>query len=145
MIKRLLVGVLVAGSMVNIGDATYAQLEVDEINKVVLADIVHVSDGIMKTPLKLIESIIVEGEVVWAKTLYEAQGRYVNFWVENVGESAIYIDINGVDEKLIDVGESAYAQIDIEATGSAFCIGKVRATENVEVSINYRVAQRDNN
>ncbi len=142
----LLVGILVAGSVASVGATTYAQeaevaqveateVDLNEENGIMPIDYVHVNNGVLRNATQL----------DWAKILYGTQGRYVNFWVENVGNSAIYIDINDKDKKLIEPGASAYAQIDIGTTGSTFCLAKVRTAANDSISINYRVAQRDNN
>ncbi len=143
MIKQLLlVGVLVAGS---VGAIIYIQQEAEVVQVEATEVDLNEENGIMPIDREIVswETLINVVQFTDTWNLTKSDGKYVNFWVENIGNSAIYIDINGQDETLIQPGKSDYAQIDISGLfTSSKCTFNVRTAANDRISINYRIAQR---
>ncbi len=92
-------------------------------------------------PLTTEEEVV---QVDFSQLLNKVDGRYINFWVENVSDYAIYIDINGKNKTRIEAGEADYVQLDIGNIFSAdttACNFNVRTAEYAYVSVNYKVTQ----
>lgn len=81
------------------------------------------------------------------KKLNRDNGKYVNFYVENLGNDPVKITINGQNSRTLEAGESGH--IDMEVTQGLFGGDKtytfkaVAGTNGGTVHINYTIYQRD--
>lgn len=81
------------------------------------------------------------------KKLNRDNGKYVNFYVENLGNDPVKITINGQNSRTLEAGESGH--IDMEVTQGLFGGDKtytfkaMAGTNGGTVHINYTIYQRD--
>ena len=82
-----------------------------------------------------------------SKTLNKNNGKYVNFYVENLGSNPVQITINDENERILEAGEKGH--ISMEVTQGIFGADKtykfkaVAGKNGGTVHINYVIYQRD--
>lgn len=114
----------------------------------------------VKEPIELVESVeimprdmpVADGTIYDKsgldidKKLNKANGKYVNFYIENIGPNPVTATINGQEERTFQVGEKGH--IYVEVTQGIFGdknynFKAVPAKNGGTVHINYIIYQRD--
>ncbi|AZH29196.1 MULTISPECIES: hypothetical protein [Paenibacillus] len=75
--------------------------------------------------------------------LTSSNGKNVNFWVQNTGKVSVKITINGDHEKTLKKGESGHISASVGYFASEYKFKAVATPNGGDISIDYKIAQRD--
>lgn len=80
-------------------------------------------------------------------TLDEADGKYVNFYIENTGDVSIKITINGKNGRTIEPGDSGHITAEVKngilGNSKKYTLKAVPTPNGGRISMDWRIAQRD--
>ena len=75
--------------------------------------------------------------------LKKRNGAKVNFWIKNTGDVSVRITINGDQKKTIAPGKSGHISAPVGSLRSKYKFKAVPTPNGGKISIDYRIAQRD--
>lgn len=80
-------------------------------------------------------------------TLDEKDGKYVNFYIENVGDIAVSATINGEEKRIFQPNEKGHIYIEVDNSifgkSKEYTFRAVSEPVGATIKINYIIAQRD--
>lgn len=76
-------------------------------------------------------------------SLRSKNGKYVNFWIKNNGNSNVCITINGKEERTILPGDNGHIYVEVSYFSSTYNFKAVSGTNGGRINIEYSIAQRD--
>ncbi|MFU1794921.1 hypothetical protein ACM1RC_13725 [Paenibacillus azoreducens] len=75
--------------------------------------------------------------------LKKSNGAKVNFWIKNTGKVSVKITINGDQKRTLAPGKSGHISAPVGSLSSEYKFKAVPTPNGGEISIDYRIAQRD--
>lgn len=75
--------------------------------------------------------------------LKKSNGAKVNFWIKNTGNVSVRITINGDQKRTLAPGKSGHISAPVGSLSSEYKFKAVPTPNGGEISIDYRIAQRD--
>ncbi|MFE4713991.1 hypothetical protein ACFRAM_24410 [Paenibacillus sp. NPDC056722] len=75
--------------------------------------------------------------------LKKSNGEKVNFWIKNTGNVSVRITINGDQKRTLAPGKSGHISAPVGSLGSEYKFKAVPTPNGGDISIDYRIAQRD--
>ncbi|KOP65970.1 hypothetical protein AMS62_12520 [Bacillus sp. FJAT-18019] len=75
--------------------------------------------------------------------LKKSNGAKVNFWIKNTGNVSVKITINGGQKRTLAPGKSGHISAPVGFLSSNYKFKAVPTPNGGEISINFRIAQRD--
>lgn len=80
-------------------------------------------------------------------SLTEDNGKYVNFYIENIGDIPIQITINGKQQRIIQPNGSGHISIEVKnnilGKAKKYTFKAVSAKDGGDISMKWRIAQRE--
>ncbi|MGG3280612.1 hypothetical protein [Paenibacillus solani] len=73
----------------------------------------------------------------------KSNGAKVNFWIKNTGDVSVKITINGRQKRTIAPGKSGHISAPVGFLSGDYKFKAVPTPNGGDISINYRIAQRD--
>ncbi len=81
---------------------------------------------------------------VLSQKLYENNGKYINFWVNNTGDRSVTIKINGKDVREIAAGENGHISAKVGMLATYYDFMAVPSDGNGgTITFEYRIKQTD--
>ncbi len=132
--KKMMVAVLcmVLGG-VALSACTSTEQAAQEVSEMMQQD-EKVTDGSEKNIVELNKPHILE----------KKYGKYINFWIKNTGNKDIAITIDGKAERIISPGEQGHTYIETGFFAKEYIFKAVPSSVGGRISLDYRIAQRDN-
>lgn len=75
--------------------------------------------------------------------LKKSNGAKVNFWIKNTGDVSVRITINGDQKRTLAPGKSGHISAPVGSLSSEYKFKAVPTPNGGEISIDYRISQRD--